>query len=190
MAASTLSIASAYATPSSPYRAPPSPSTTAPQTLPFPALRTPLLRHRRSVYLRPISAVAVPEKVEKLGEEIGNLTLLEAKSLVDLLSDRFGISPAALAPAVVAAPGGGAAGAEAAPAVEEKTEFDVVIEEVPSSNRIATIKVVRAITSLALKDAKDLIEGLPKKFKEGVTKEEAEDMKKQLEEVGAKVSIV
>ncbi|KAK1299315.1 hypothetical protein QJS10_CPB14g00112 [Acorus calamus] len=179
MAASTFTIASSYATPSSPYRAPPL-SSTPPQTLPF---------RRRPLRLRPVSAVSVPEKVEKLGEDIGNLTLIEAKGLVDLLSDRFGISPASLAPAVAAAPGGGAAVADAAAEVVEKTEFDVVIEEVPSSNRIATIKVVRAITNLALKDAKDLIEGLPKKFKEGVSKEEAEDMKKQLEEVGAKVSI-
>ncbi|KAK1321004.1 hypothetical protein QJS10_CPA03g00379 [Acorus calamus] len=178
MAASTVTIASSYATPSSPYRASPL-SSTPPQTLPF----------RRRSSLRPVSAVAVPEKVEKLGEDIGNLTLIEAKGLVDLLSDRFGISPASLAPAAVADPGGGAAVADAAAEVVEKTEFDVVIEEVPSSNRIATIKVVRAITNLALKDAKDLIEGLPKKFKEGVSKEEAEDMKKQLEEVGAKVSI-
>ena len=73
--------------------------------------------------------------------------------------------------------------------VEEKTEFDVVIDEVPSNARIATIKAVRALTSLALKEAKELIEGLPKKFKEGVSKDEAEDAKKQLEEAGAKVSI-
>jgi large subunit ribosomal protein L7/L12 len=77
--------------------------------------------------------------------------------------------------------------AEEAPV--EKTEFDVVIEEVPSSARIATIKIVRALTSLALKEAKDLIEGLPKKLKEAVSKEEAEEAKKQLEGVGAKVTI-
>ena len=77
----------------------------------------------------------------------------------------------------------------AAAVVEEQTEFDVVINEVPSSSRIAVIKAVRALTSLALKEAKELIEGLPKKFKEGVTKDEAEEAKKQLEEAGAKVSI-
>jgi large subunit ribosomal protein L7/L12 len=128
----------------------------------------------------------------ELGDAIAGLTLEEARSLVDHLQERLGVSAAAFAPAaVVAAPGVGGAGSgaeEEAPA--EKTEFDVVIDEVPSSSRIATIKVVRALTSLALKEAKDLIEGLPKKVKEGVSKEEAEDAKKQLEEVSAKVSIV
>lgn len=72
----------------------------------------------------------------------------------------------------------------------EKTEFDVVIEDVPSNARIATIKVVRALTNLALKEAKELIEGLPKKFKDAVSKEEAEEVKKQLEQVGAKIAVV
>ncbi|KAK1410101.1 hypothetical protein QVD17_36634 [Tagetes erecta] len=103
--------------------------------------------------------------------------------------DKLGVTAASFAPAaVVTAPGGG--GAEAEAAVEEKTEFDVVIDDVPSNARIATIKAVRALTSLALKEAKELIEGLPKKFKEGVSRDEAEDAKKQLEEAGAKVSIV
>lgn len=84
----------------------------------------------------------------------------------------------------------GAAADAGAAAVEEKTEFDVVIDEVPSNVRIAVIKAVRALTSLALKEAKELIEGLPKKFKEGVSKEEAEEAKKQLEEAGAKCSVV
>lgn len=101
------------------------------------------------------------------------------------------MSAAAFAPAaVVAAPGGAVGGEAAAEAVEEKTEFDVVIEDVPSNARIAVIKSVRAMTSLALKEAKELIEGLPKKFKEGVSKEEADDAKKQLEEAGAKIAIV
>lgn len=107
---------------------------------------------------------------------------------MDFLQDKLGVSAAAFAPVAVAAPGGAAA--DAAPVVEEKTEFDVVIEEVPSNARIAVIKSVRALTSLALKEAKELIEGLPKKFKEGVSKEEAEDAKKQLEEAGAKIAIV
>lgn len=99
------------------------------------------------------------------------------------------MSAAAFAPvAAPAAPGAG--GGDAPAVVEEKTEFDVVIDEVPSNARIAVIKSVRALTSLALKEAKELIEGLPKKFKEGISKEEAEDAKKQLEEAGAKVSIV
>ncbi|OVA07574.1 Ribosomal protein L7/L12 [Macleaya cordata] len=105
------------------------------------------------------------------------------------LQEELGVSAAAFAPAAVAVTPGAAA--EAGPAVvEEKTEFDVVIEEVPSNARIATIKAVRALTSLALKEAKELIEGLPKKFKEAVSKEEAEEAKKQLEEAGAKIAIV
>lgn len=128
------------------------------------------------------------EKIEKIGTELKNLTLEEARGLVDWLQEELGVSAAAFAPAAVAvAPG---AGAEAPAVVEEKTEFDVVIDEVPSSARISTIKAVRALTSLALKEAKELIEGLPKKFKEAVSKEEADDAKKQLEEAGAKVSIV
>ncbi|RLM98907.1 50S ribosomal protein L12, chloroplastic-like [Panicum miliaceum] len=130
------------------------------------------------------------QKVLELGDAISGLTLEEARSLVDHLQDRLGVTAAAFASAaVVAAPGAGAAGGEEAAAPVEKTEFDVVIEEVPSSARIATIKVVRALTDLPLKEAKDLIEGLPKKLKEAVSKDEAEDAKKQLEEVGAKVSI-
>ncbi|XP_022939763.1 50S ribosomal protein L12, chloroplastic-like [Cucurbita moschata] len=154
-----------------------------PTTLPF-------LSHR-TTRLRPIAAVSAPEKIEKLGSDISNLTLEEARILVDFLQDKLGVSAAAFAPAaVVAAPGGVAGGDAAAEAVEEKTEFDVVIEEVPSNARIAVIKSVRALTNLALKEAKELIEGLPKKFKEGVSKEEAEDAKKQLEEAGAKITIV
>ncbi|OWM70654.1 50S ribosomal protein L12, chloroplastic-like [Punica granatum] len=152
-------------------------------------LSKPLPSLRRASRLRPLAAVEAPEKIEKLGEDISNLTLAEARVLVDLLQDKLGVSAAAFAPAaaVVAAPAGGDGGAAAA--VEEKTEFDVVIEDVPSNARIAVIKAVRALTSLALKEAKELIEGLPKKFKEGVSKDEAEDAKKQLEEAGAKVSI-
>ncbi|WCJ21053.1 50S ribosomal protein L12 chloroplastic [Euphorbia peplus] len=142
--------------------------------------------HRAST-IRPLNAVEAPEKIENLGTQISSLTLEEARTLVDYLQDKLGVSAAAFAPAaaVVAAPGA----ADAAPVVEEKTEFDVLIEEVPSNARIAVIKAVRALTSLALKEAKDLIEGLPKKFKEGVSKDEAEDAKKQLEAAGAKVSI-
>ncbi|CAM8995391.1 unnamed protein product [Rhodiola kirilowii] len=145
--------------------------------------------NRRSTFLKPISAVATApsEKLTKIGEDIANLTLAEASILVDYLQEKLGVSAAAFAPAaaVVAAPG---AGGDAPAAVEEKTEFDVV-----SNARIATIKGVFlffALFSLALKEAKDLIEGLPKKFKEGVSKEEADEAKKQLEEAGAKVSIV
>ncbi|XVF58059.1 hypothetical protein PTKIN_Ptkin07bG0032300 [Pterospermum kingtungense] len=193
MASSTLSTLSLRTT-----SYPPPTSSYPTHSLPFktPSLLFPLrtitpsnLTHRSTV-LRPLNATAAPEKIEKLGAEISSLTLEEARSLVDYLQDKLGVSPAALAPAavVVAAPGAGGADAGAA-AVEEKTEFDVVIDEVPSNARITVIKAVRAMTNLALKEAKDLIEGLPKKFKEGVSKDEADDAKKQLEEAGAKVSI-
>ncbi|CAN0924767.1 50S ribosomal protein L12, chloroplastic [Linum grandiflorum] len=117
-----------------------------------------------------------------LGADISSLTLEEARTLVDYLQEKLGVSAAAFAPAAVAAaPGAG---------VVEKTEFDVSIEEVPSNVRIAVIKAVRALTNLGLKEAKELIEGLPKKLKEGVSIEEAEEAKKQLEAAGAKVSVV
>ncbi|KAM5581670.1 large ribosomal subunit protein bL12c-like [Rosa sericea] len=165
------------------------PSHTPKPCLQFPFIpQNPTLSHR-ATHLRPITAVAAaPEKIEKLGGDISGLTLEEARILVDYLQDKLGVSAAALAPsaAVAAAPGAG----DAPAAAEEKTEFDVVIEEVPSNARIAVIKAVRALTSLALKEAKELIEGLPKKFKEGVSKDDAEDAKKQLEAAGAKVGIV
>ncbi|KAG5534920.1 hypothetical protein RHGRI_022885 [Rhododendron griersonianum] len=155
------------------------------QTLQFPT-RTPIPSRRAATLLRPISAVEAPEKILTLGDEISNLTLADAQKLVEYLQDKLGVSAAAFAPAAVAA----APAAESAEEeVEEKTEFDVVIEEVPSNARIATIKAVRALTNLALKEAKDLIEGLPNKFKEGVSKDEAEEAKKQLEEAGAKVAV-
>ncbi|KAL5540617.1 hypothetical protein UlMin_043192 [Ulmus minor] len=186
---STLSLRSlSYATPTtSSYPTHISPK---PVLLNFPFNpQNPSLTARRSTHIRPLNAVEAPEKIEKLGEEISGLTLAEAKTLVDLLQEKLGVSAAALAPVggVVAAPGAG--GDAGAAVVEEKTEFDVVIDEVPSNARISVIKAVRALTSLALKEAKELIEGLPKKFKEGVSKDEAEEAKKQLEEAGAKVSI-
>ncbi|GMI68396.1 ribosomal protein L12-A, RIBOSOMAL PROTEIN L12 [Hibiscus trionum] len=189
MASSTLSTLSLR------YPSCPPPSSSISSLLPkthslqFP-LRSPApsnLTHRPT-FLRPLNATAAPEKIEKLGTEISNLTLEEARTLVDYLQEKLGVSAAAFAPAAVAvaAPDAGGAGAAV---VEEKTEFDVVIDEVPSNARIAVIKAVRSLTSLALKEAKELIEGLPKKFKEGVSKEEADEAKKQLEDAGAKVSI-
>lgn len=175
-----------YPTHSTPYSTHP-PATFPKQTIDFPLKSTPTFLRRRASALRPLAAVDAPEKVVDLGDQISNLTLAEAQKLVEYLQDKLGVSAASFAPvAAAAAP----AAAEAPGAVEEKTEFDVVIEDVPSNVRIATIKVVRALTSLALKEAKELIEGLPKKFKEAVSKEEAEEAKKQLEEAGAKVSIV
>ncbi|CAK9322568.1 unnamed protein product [Citrullus colocynthis] len=162
-----------------------------PTPLNFPFSFSPTNLSLRIVRHRPISAVAVSEKVSDIGDVISKLTLEEARTLVDYLQEKLGVSAAAFAPAAVAvAPGAAAGGDVAAAVVEEKTEFDVVIEEVPSNARIAVIKAVRALTSLALKEAKELIEGLPKKFKEGISKEEAEDAKKQLEEAGAKIAIV
>ncbi|CAA7397569.1 unnamed protein product [Spirodela intermedia] len=145
---------------------------------------------RRSTSLRPLAAVDVPENVEKLGEEISKLTLEDAKNLVNFLECRLGVSVAAFAPAAAAPAAVAGVDAGAAAEVEEKTEFDIVIEDVPANARIPTIKVIRALTDLSLKDAKEMIESLPKKFKEGVSKDDAEDSKKKLEEVGAKVSIV
>ncbi|KAL3643967.1 50S ribosomal protein L12 [Castilleja foliolosa] len=164
------------------------PSATFPKLhLDFPLNSSPKPLRQRAPFLRRLSAVEAPEKVVQLGDEISSLTLADAQKLVEYLQDKLGVSAASFAPvaAVAAAPA-----AEAAAAVEEKTEFDVVIEDVPSNSRIATIKVVRALTSLALKEAKELIEGLPKKFKEAVSKEEAEEAKKQLEGAGAKIAIV
>ncbi|KAL2523326.1 50S ribosomal protein L12-1 [Forsythia ovata] len=180
----TVHSPSLYTTSSAVYPAVPSVSIPN-QSLEFPSKTT--TKHRRATFIRPLAAVEAPEKVVELGDQISNLTLADAQKLVEYLQDKLGVSAASFAPvaAVAAAPG-----AAEAPEVVEKTEFDVVIEEVPSNARIATIKAVRALTNLALKEAKELIEGLPKKFKEGASKDEAEDAKKQLEEAGAKVAIV
>jgi large subunit ribosomal protein L7/L12 len=123
-------------------------------------------------------------KVESILEEIKGLTLLEASDLVKKMEEAFGVSAAAAAPVMVA--GGGAAGG-AAPA-EEKTEFAVVLTEV-GANKINVIKAVREVTSLGLKEAKDLVDGAPKTVKEGVNKDEAATIKKKFEEAGAKVEV-
>jgi large subunit ribosomal protein L7/L12 len=122
-------------------------------------------------------------KVETILEEIKGLTLLEASDLVKKMEEAFGVSAAAATG--VAAGGGAAAGA--AP-VEEKTEFAVVLTEV-GGNKINVIKAVREVTSLGLKEAKDLVDGAPKTVKEGVSKDEAATIKKKFEEAGAKVDI-
>ncbi|CAI9780627.1 unnamed protein product [Fraxinus pennsylvanica] len=191
--ASTLSSItlrpSSYPAPYAAYPAHPS-ATFPKQSVEFPQKTNPNPRCRsRATFLRPLAAVEAPEKVVELGDQISNLTLADAQKLVEYLQDKLGVSAASFAPVAAVAAPGGAGVAEAPAAVEEKTEFDVVIEEVPSNARIATIKAVRALTNLALKEAKELIEGLPKKFKEGASKDEAEEAKKQLEEAGAKVSI-
>jgi large subunit ribosomal protein L7/L12 len=123
--------------------------------------------------------------IEKLAEQIVGLTLLEAAQLKDLLKDKYGIEPAA-GGAVMMAPAAG--GGAAAPAEEEKTEFDVILVDA-GEKKINVIKEVRAITSLGLKEAKDLVEAGGKAVKEGVSKDEAETIKKKLEEAGAKVEL-
>jgi len=123
--------------------------------------------------------------LQQLEETIVGLSLLDAAQLVKKLEERLGVSAAAAAPVVVA--GGGAGAAAAAPA-EEKTEFTVVLKEV-GANKINVIKAVREVTSLGLKEAKDLVDGAPKPVKEGVSKEEAENIKKKFTEAGATVEV-
>src|ERR1700736_4293334 len=118
-------------------------------------------------------------------EQIQGLSLLEAAQLVKILEEKLGVSAAAAAVAVAPAGGGGAA---AAPAAEEKTEFNVILVT-PGSNKINVIKAVREVTSLGLKEAKDLVDGAPKTVKEGINKDEAAAIKKKFEEAGAKVEI-
>ena len=124
--------------------------------------------------------------VDEILEKLKSLTLLEAAELVKQIEDTFGVSAAASAGVVMAAPGAAAGGGEAA---EEKTEFDVILEEVPKDKKIAILKVVRGITGLGLKEAKAMVEETPKAIKEGVPKDDAEDTKKKLEEAGAKVAV-
>jgi large subunit ribosomal protein L7/L12 len=125
----------------------------------------------------------MPNKVESSLEEIKGLTLLEAADLVKKMEETFGVSAAAAAPVMMA--GGAAAGAAA---VEEKTEFSVVLTDV-GANKINVIKAVREVTSLGLKEAKDLVDGAPKPIKEGVSKEEAATIKKKFVDAGAKVEV-
>jgi large subunit ribosomal protein L7/L12 len=126
------------------------------------------------------------EKLQGIVDQIKELSLLEASELVKLMEETFGVSAAA---AVAAAPAAGAAagGGEAA-AAEEKTEFDVVLQAV-GGNKINVIKVVREVTALGLKEAKDLVEAAPKAVKEGVSKEEAETIKQKLADAGATVEV-
>ncbi len=120
---------------------------------------------------------------ENFVKEVEGMTVLELNTLVKALEDKFGVSAAAMAMPVAAA-GGGAA---AAPAEEEKTEFTVILAA--AGDKIKTIKAVREVTSLGLKEAKDLVDGAPGVIKEGVSKDEAANIKKKFEEVGAKVEI-
>ena len=122
------------------------------------------------------------EKIESIVTAIEGLTLLELKELVSAIEEKFGVSGAIMVggPAV--------AGGDAAPAAEEKTEFDVILAD-GGANKLKAVKIVKDITGLGLKEAKDMVDGAPKTLKEGVSKEEAESIQKQLEEVGAKVEI-
>ena len=123
--------------------------------------------------------------LDQIVEQLSGLTVIEAADLSKKLEEKWGVSAAAPV-AMAAAPAGGAAGG--APAAEVKTTFDVVLKET-GPNKIGVIKEVRAVTSLGLKEAKDLVEGAPKTVKEGATKEEAEEIKKKLEAAGAKVEL-
>ena len=124
--------------------------------------------------------------LEKLAEELSALTVIEAAELSKMLEEKWGVSAAA--PVAVAAVPGAAGGDAGGAAEEEKTDFDVVLTAI-GDKKINVIKEVRAITGLGLKEAKDLVEGAPKPVKEGVPKDEAEELKKKLEEVGASVEL-
>ncbi|MGA3040356.1 MAG: 50S ribosomal protein L7/L12 [Bryobacteraceae bacterium] len=124
-------------------------------------------------------------EINTIADQIQGLTLLEASQLVKLLEEKLGVSAAAAAPVMVA---GGGPAAAAAPAAEEKTEFSVVLTVV-GANKINVIKAVREVTSLGLKEAKDLVDGAPKPIKEGVSKDEAETIKKKFTDAGATVEV-
>src|SRR5690606_7311418 len=121
--------------------------------------------------------------LKQLAEQLVNLTVKEVKELADILKDEYGIEPAAAAVAVAAAPAEGGAGA-----AEEKTSFDVILKEA-GGQKLAVVKLVKDLAGLDLKEAKDLVDGAPKELKAGVSKDEAEALKKQLEEAGAVVEI-
>ena len=121
---------------------------------------------------------------DEILESIANMTVLEIADLVKAMEEKFGVSAAA-----VAAPVAGGAAAGAAPAEEEKTEFDVILAAVPADKKIPCIKVVRELTGLGLKEAKELVEGAPKAIKEGASKEDAAALKAKLEAAGASVEI-
>ncbi len=129
------------------------------------------------------------KETKDLGDKIVGLTLKAAKELSDYLDEVHGIKPAAGGAVMMAAPAAGGAAGGGAEAAAEKTEFDVVLESFPADAKIGIIKVVRAATGLGLKEAKDLVEGAPAKVKEGISKADAEKLKKELEEAKAKVAV-
>ena len=123
--------------------------------------------------------------LKAFAEQLVNLTVKEVNELATILKDEYGIEPAAAAPVMVA---GGAGGAGDAPAAEEKTSFDVILKAAGAS-KLAVVKLVKDLTGLGLKEAKELVDNAPKALKEGVSKEEAEELKAKLEEVGASVEV-
>ncbi len=123
--------------------------------------------------------------IKKIAEELVNLSVKDVSELANILKDEYGIEPAAAATVVA---GGGAAGGGAADAAEEKTSFNITLKSAGAS-KLAVVKLVKEITGLGLKDAKDMVDGAPKAIKEGVPKDEAESAKKQLEEAGAEVEL-
>ena len=127
------------------------------------------------------------EKTDTIIEQLKTLTLLEASELVEKIEETFGVDASSGGGMVMMA--GAPGGAGAAEAAEEKTEFDVVLEKFPSDKKIAILKVVRGITGLGLKEAKEIVESVPKVIKEATPKADAEDVKKQLEEAGAEVTL-
>ena len=122
--------------------------------------------------------------LKDFAEQLVNLTVKEVNELAEILKEEYGIEPAAAAPVAVAAAGGEGAGEEK----EEQTEFDVILKAAGPS-KLAVVKLVKELTSLGLKEAKELVDGAPKAIKEGVTKDEAESLKKQLDEAGAEVEV-
>ena len=124
--------------------------------------------------------------LKDFAEQLVNLTVKEVNELADILKEEYGIEPAAAAVAVAA--GGGAAGADGGEAAEEKSEFDVILKA-PGGSKLAVVKLVKELTGLGLKDAKDIVDSAPKAVKEGVAKDEAEGIKKSLEEAGAEVEL-
>jgi len=128
------------------------------------------------------------DKLQGIVDQIKDLTLLEASQLVKLMEETFGVSAAAAAVAMPAGGGAAAGGGEVAAAAEEKTEFDVILQAA-GGNKINVIKVVREVTALGLKEAKDLVEAAPKAVKEGVSKEEAETVRQKLADAGATVEV-
>jgi large subunit ribosomal protein L7/L12 len=125
--------------------------------------------------------------LKAFAEQLVNLTVKEVNELATILKDEYGIEPAAAAPVMVAG-GGAGAGGDTAPAAAEKTQFDVILKS-PGAAKLQVVKVVKDLTGLGLKEAKELVDGAPKPVKEGVSKDEAEGLKKSLEEAGAEVEV-